>query len=390
MKRILFFLSFLVTISCSAQVTTRVLNGFNPVNGLPGYKIADTLKTIYYQAPLYADGDTVKTTGGSGGGQWTKIGNNIRNSNTGKVGVNTDTAHAQFEVASPTNTTQIIDSTGIMLSTPFAATLGANKNPGPLVFKSSIWTGSTGGSASYQYMRLGVTGNAFYLQNSADGVTYGNIFHTSGAYTIFDGGVQGSSANFSSTITAAGFSSAGNNMYNINGGGGQTTVGKTPVSWPSEPSAIAAIYSNGKQGLLLPTLTMSQRDSIGYTVSAVTITNGGSGYTSAPNVTNTQTYLNSSAPVTNGLLAWGGNYFMGTATISGGAVTGVTITQGGYFNGAVKINFVGGGGSGATATATMSRLLPAGLTIYCSDCTATDSSTGVQQTWNGSVWKSCW
>lgn len=32
----------------------------------------------------------------------------------------------------------------------------------------------------------------------------------------------------------------------------------------------------------------------------------------------------------------------------------------------------------------------AGLTIYCSDCTATDASTGVTQTYNGSVWKNYW
>lgn len=31
-----------------------------------------------------------------------------------------------------------------------------------------------------------------------------------------------------------------------------------------------------------------------------------------------------------------------------------------------------------------------GLTIYCTDCTATDSSTGVMQTYNGSAWKNNW
>lgn len=31
-----------------------------------------------------------------------------------------------------------------------------------------------------------------------------------------------------------------------------------------------------------------------------------------------------------------------------------------------------------------------GLTLYCTDCTATDSSTGVMQTYNGSVWKNNW
>jgi hypothetical protein len=31
-----------------------------------------------------------------------------------------------------------------------------------------------------------------------------------------------------------------------------------------------------------------------------------------------------------------------------------------------------------------------GLTVYCTDCTATDSSTGVMQTYNGSTWKNNW
>ena len=31
-----------------------------------------------------------------------------------------------------------------------------------------------------------------------------------------------------------------------------------------------------------------------------------------------------------------------------------------------------------------------GLTVYCTDCTATDASTGVMQTYNGSTWKNNW
>ena len=32
----------------------------------------------------------------------------------------------------------------------------------------------------------------------------------------------------------------------------------------------------------------------------------------------------------------------------------------------------------------------AGLTLYCTDCTATDASTGVMQTYNGTTWKNNW
>ena len=75
------------------------------------------------------------------------------------------------------------------------------------------------------------------------------------------------------------------------------------------------------------------------TVSATTITAGGSSYSSAPTVT-------FSAP-TSGTTA------TGTATIASGAVTGITITNPGTgYTSAPTISFSGGGGSGATATAT--------------------------------------
>ena len=31
-----------------------------------------------------------------------------------------------------------------------------------------------------------------------------------------------------------------------------------------------------------------------------------------------------------------------------------------------------------------------GLTLFCTDCTATDASTGVMQTYNGATWKNFW
>lgn len=79
-------------------------------------------------------------------------------------------------------------------------------------------------------------------------------------------------------------------------------------------------------------------------VASVTITSGGSGYSSAPAV------------------SFGGGTGSGgtaTATISGGVVTGVTVTAGGQFSSAPTVVFTGGGGSGVGATAT----LTAGTTI---------------------------
>ena len=77
-------------------------------------------------------------------------------------------------------------------------------------------------------------------------------------------------------------------------------------------------------------------------VDAFTITAGGSGYTSAPTVTIT--------PV----LSSEGSGATATATVAGGAVTGITLTNAGsgYADGAT-VSFSGGGGSGAAATCTV-------------------------------------
>jgi hypothetical protein len=75
-------------------------------------------------------------------------------------------------------------------------------------------------------------------------------------------------------------------------------------------------------------------------VSSATITNGGSGYTSAPTV------IFSASP--------GGTSATGTATISGGQVIAITITNpGSGYSTAAIISFSGGGGTNATASAIM-------------------------------------
>ena len=74
-------------------------------------------------------------------------------------------------------------------------------------------------------------------------------------------------------------------------------------------------------------------------VSAITVTNGGAGYTSTPTVTIAGTAQTAATA---------------TATVSNGRVTSVTVTDGGagyYFEGAVS--FSGGGGSGAAAEVTL-------------------------------------
>lgn len=72
-------------------------------------------------------------------------------------------------------------------------------------------------------------------------------------------------------------------------------------------------------------------------VGKITLTAGGSGYTSAPTVS---------------FSGGGGSGATATATVSNGAVTALTLTAGGSgYTSAPTVGFSGGGGSGATATA---------------------------------------
>lgn len=111
-------------------------------------------------------------------------------------------------------------------------------------------------------------------------------------------------------------------------------------------------------------------------VVSTTITAGGTGYTSAPTVT-------FSAPPSGGVTA------TGTATISGGVVTGITMTNNGkgYTSGAPTISFSGGGGSGAAATATVGELFATGQTM---PSPMGAMPTGLQgtalETYSGRVW----
>jgi len=82
----------------------------------------------------------------------------------------------------------------------------------------------------------------------------------------------------------------------------------------------------------------------GGAVTGITITAGGTGYTSAPTIT-----------ITGG----GGTGATATATVTSGAVTAVSVSSGGTNYGvAPSVTFSGGGGSGAAATAVVSASTP--------------------------------
>lgn len=77
-------------------------------------------------------------------------------------------------------------------------------------------------------------------------------------------------------------------------------------------------------------------------VTSVTVTNGGSGYTSVPTVS---------------FSGGGGSGVAGVAILNGGVVIGVLITNNGTgYTSAPTVSFTGGGGTGAAATAAINQL----------------------------------
>ncbi|HEY2323880.1 MAG TPA: DUF11 domain-containing protein, partial [Thermoanaerobaculia bacterium] len=77
-------------------------------------------------------------------------------------------------------------------------------------------------------------------------------------------------------------------------------------------------------------------------VGAVIVSNGGSGYTSAPTVN---------------ISGGGGSGATATATVSGGAITAITVTSGGSgYTSNPSVSFLGGGGAGAIASAAANTL----------------------------------
>ncbi len=112
---------------------------------------------------------------------------------------------------------------------------------------------------------------------------------------------------------------------------------------------------NGPTQTVFDAINLVRRRGWASGIKTVTITSGGSGYTTAPSVTF------SSSPGTDAV---------GTAVISGGKVTGITFTGdeilgtkigSGYLT-APTITFSGGGGTGATATAAIYTKTDADLT----------------------------
>jgi len=149
-------------------------------------------------------------------------------------------------------------------------------------------------------------------------------------------------------------------------------TGVTITSGGSNYSSAPAVYfCNGGGSGASGTAVLSS----GLVVS-VTINNGGSGYTSTPSV-----YFGSNCPVGGGGGGGGGggaegSGAAGTAVVTNNVVTGVTITSGGSnYSSAPSVAFCSGGGSGATGTAVLEGRAVVSVTINAGGSNYTSTPT---------------
>ena len=112
--------------------------------------------------------------------------------------------------------------------------------------------------------------------------------------------------------------------------------------WRSMPLSvtISALALGERIELAAEALSIVKSPSNGTLVAGARITTAGTGYTSAPVV---------------GFTGGGGSGAAATATVAGGAVTGIVVTNpGSGYSSAPTVTFTGGGGTAAAATALLS------------------------------------
>jgi phage tail sheath protein FI len=149
------------------------------------------------------------------------------------------------------------------------------------------------------------------------------------------------SNNFESWFTAANFLAYSNNLLLVRQ---QTTNMKNAVVTPTGSVDSIDVVSGGYGYNSLEAAPAVAVFTEGL-IKQVTVTNGGSGYTNPPGVE---------------ILGGQGTGFIGQVNVVNGVVTSVTITTPGYNYVNPTVSFVGGSGTGAAATATTYNVQEAG------------------------------
>ena len=237
-------------------------------------------------------------------------------------------------------------------------------DPGESIWEVEFWGNATSGINEAGYVGS-VNGPA--STNTATGTAAGLLRVTSRLYNLYDDADQRkfwSIAHFRYAATGA---SGTKNFINVTSQASRYTLdcGKfrreyelvspkvnnvNPQNFPIlRYSDVLLMYAeaeneiNGLSTEAIEAIEELRMARWSRSIKSVTITSGGSGYTSAPTVTFT---------------GGGGSGATATATISAGRVTGVTFandaltgtTRGNSYTSAPTITFSGGGGSGAAAT----------------------------------------
>ena len=201
----------------------------------------------------------------------------------------------------------------------------------PITMAPAVTVGPNGGS-----MINFATGRMFTTADTTDSAT------TYYAYGIWDGAPAANAVLLSQTLTERAYTNGTvtTRVRRVTSNTPDWTSGATHhkgwrVAFPAGGERVTGEGSYAENGRYY---IVTHNPTIAYVVPStitVSVTAGGSGYTSAPTVTIT-----------------GGSGGSATATISGGAVTAVTMTAyGSGYTALPTISFSGGGGSGATATA---------------------------------------
>jgi hypothetical protein len=172
-------------------------------------------------------------------------------------------------------------------------------------------------------------------------LTLNNMVITNNFATADGGGVAMENAPGSTPWTLTLKNTTISNNHAGDAGGGVETDGKGQVN--INAGSVLTGNTTVNQGAAV------WLDAIANAVDTVTVTNGGTGYASAPMVT---------------FIGGGGSGATGIATIANGMVTTVTLTNSGTgYTSAPMVTFIGGGGSGAAATATVVANQSASLVV---------------------------
>ena len=279
-----------------APVITSALTANGRVGNAFSYQITASNSPTSYAAAGLPSGLTIDTATGIISGTPTSGGNsNITISATNAGGTGTATLALSVVVAAPTIT--------------------------------STLTASAQESVAFSYQ---ITGSGFPTSYAATGLPDGLSINTSnGAITGTPNLSTAGAYNVTISATNAGGTGSATLALRVN-----NQYDALRISWMN---TLIGDVTSSRSASSINSRAVTYQASMTYTITAITLVSGGSGYTSAPTVT-------ISGSTGSGATA--------TATVSGGKVTGFTVTSvGSGYSTAPTVTITGGGGTGATARA---------------------------------------